>query len=40
MLKDIKNIDLDGERPVMGINMGLLKDGEISVGDVVYVGKN
>ncbi|KAF2899111.1 hypothetical protein ILUMI_07065, partial [Ignelater luminosus] len=38
MLKDVKNIELDGNLPVMGNNMGLLQGGEISVGDVVYVG--
>ncbi|KAF2899109.1 hypothetical protein ILUMI_07063 [Ignelater luminosus] len=40
MLKDVKNIELDGSLPVMGNNMGLEKGGVVSVGDVVYVGRN
>lgn len=40
MLKDVKNIELDGNLPVMGNNMGLQKGGVISVGDAVYVGRN
>jgi len=39
LLKDLTKIELDGYRTVMGINMGLHNGGEISVDDVVYVGK-
>ncbi|KAF5274880.1 hypothetical protein FQA39_LY07062 [Lamprigera yunnana] len=38
-LKNVKNISLDGNTPLMGINLGLQTPGKINVGDVVYVGK-
>ncbi|KAF5305929.1 hypothetical protein FQR65_LT07540 [Abscondita terminalis] len=39
LLKDVKNISLDGNTALMGINLGLHTKGNISIGDVVYVGK-
>jgi len=38
-LKDPAHIQLEGDSPVLGINMGLEYPGEISVGDTVYIGK-
>ncbi|KAK5644009.1 hypothetical protein RI129_007854 [Pyrocoelia pectoralis] len=39
MLKNVKNVTLDGESPIMGINMGYHSGQKINVGDVVYVGR-
>ncbi|KAF5305928.1 hypothetical protein FQR65_LT07539 [Abscondita terminalis] len=39
LLKDVKNISLDGNSALMGLNLGLLTPGNINVGDTVYVGK-
>ncbi|KAF5305930.1 hypothetical protein FQR65_LT07541 [Abscondita terminalis] len=37
LLQDVMNISLDGDTPLMGVNVGLQVEGNIKVGDVVYV---
>lgn len=36
-LKTLTNIDLEGDSPVMGLNLALFTSGCISVGDPVFV---
>lgn len=37
ILKEPLQIQLAGESPVIGINMGLRSGGLITVGDIVYI---
>ncbi|KAG8239281.1 hypothetical protein J437_LFUL018840 [Ladona fulva] len=37
-LKDPEALRLEGDSPVMGVNLGLYKDGNLKVGDPIYVG--
>ncbi|KAF2899113.1 hypothetical protein ILUMI_07067 [Ignelater luminosus] len=38
--KDVTKIDFEGDDPVMGIYLALKRDGEIKIGDTVFIGKS
>lgn len=38
-MRDLNKIDFEGDEPIMGIHLSLKSDGEIKIGDTVFIGR-